>query len=319
MAVQLPTLRRVGYVLRFSVHGWRTSPAVRTVLLQTIPASFGIGLAQLNICLDGWLAFYGASWAPSALEYADRIIYLPLGLIGTAYANVLLPTYSRHIATKHPEALLSTLSKACRNLMVMTLPMTVGLIVLATPIVALIYQRGAFTEQSTLWTARAVFAYAPGVFVFSINKAIVSVFYARKEIRLTVNVASWCLLANLACNILSVLLLPEDWCHVGLASSTVFSSILNTIILIYLLRKRGLCPTVKPLLNTFIRVLIAVSVMGCTVFICNTYLLNTLPLLFRLLTTILVGGSVYIFLLILLERDVWGELREDLPLLRRLK
>ena len=74
IAFQLPELRRVGYRLRFRFSGWRASPYVRQVLLQMGPASLGIALAQVNICVDGWLAYYGAAWAPSALEYADRIV-----------------------------------------------------------------------------------------------------------------------------------------------------------------------------------------------------------------------------------------------------
>ena len=117
IAFQLPALRAVGYRLRFTFTGWRASPYVRQVLLQMGPASLGIALAQINICVDGWLAYYGAPWAPSALEYADR------------------------------PALLATLERSLRNLFVLMAPMAIGLIALATPIVALLYQRGAFDAK----------------------------------------------------------------------------------------------------------------------------------------------------------------------------
>ena len=141
---QLPALCAVGYHLRFTFTGWRASPYVRQVLLQMGPASLGIALAQINICIDGWLAYYGAPWAPSALEYADRIIYLPLGLFGTAFATVLLPTFSKQAAAADRAALLATLERSMRNLFVLMAPMALGLIALAAPIVALLYQRGAF-------------------------------------------------------------------------------------------------------------------------------------------------------------------------------
>lgn len=290
---QLPELRRVGYALRPTLRGWRASPYVRRVLLQMGPASLGIALAQINICLDGWLAFYGASWAPSALEYADRIIYLPLGLFGTAFATVLLPTYSRQFAEGAQDQASETLCQALRNLLFLMAPMTLGLMLLAEPTVALIYQRGAFTAQSTLWTARAILAYAPGLLIFSANKVIVPLFYAQKDLRTPVKVASWCILANVTCNVLSVLLLPEGWRHAGIAASTVLSSLLNTLILLHLLRRRGTFrPNFAPLLREAPRVAVAVAAMAALL-VAADRLLPAWPLLLRLPLLIALGAAAY--------------------------
>lgn len=289
---QLPTLRRVGYRLLPDPRGWRASPYVRRVLLQMGPASLGIALAQINICLDGWLAFYGASWAPSALEYADRIIYLPLGLFGTAFATVLLPTYARQFADRAPEQAQETLCQALRNLLLLMAPMTAGLMLLAEPTVALIYQRGAFTAQSTLWTARAILAYAPGLLIFSANKVIVPLFYARKDLRTPVKVASWCILGNVACNLLSVLCLPEGWRHAGIAASTVLSSLTNTLILLALLHRSGFRPNFRPLLRFAPRVLAATAVMAAAIVAADA-LLPPWPLPLRLGLLIAFGGALY--------------------------
>lgn len=302
---QLPALKRHGYSLRLAFSGWRTSGSVRRVLIQMGPASLGIALAQINICVDGWLAFYGAPWAPSALEYADRIIYLPLGLFGTAFATVLLPTYSRQCASGDTAGLLDTLSGALRNLVVLTAPMAIGLMVLASPVVSLLYERGAFDAQSTLWTARAVFAYAPGILVFATNKALVPIFYAQKDIRTPVKVATWCVLANFACNVLSILVLPEGWRHVGIATSTVLSSLINTVVLFRILARRNLRPQWRALAITCLRVLFASGLMGGCVLCCA----RLLPAHWAsTLIAIGVGGLSYLFFILLFARDALTEL-----------
>ena len=253
----LPALKRLGYGLRFSFRGWSTSPYIKQVILQMGPASLGIALAQINICMDGWLAFYGASWAPAALEYADRIIYLPLGLFGTAFATVLLPTYSKQIAEGKPQEMVETLTRSLQNLLLIITPMAAGLWTLAVPVVALIYQRGAFGPDSVIWTARAVAAYAPGILIFSLSKVINPCFYAQTDIQTPVKVAGWCILGNFTLNVLSVLLLPEGWRHAGIATSTVLNSLANTVILLIILRRRGLSPKLRPLIKTLCLTLLA--------------------------------------------------------------
>ncbi|MEG1479844.1 MAG: murein biosynthesis integral membrane protein MurJ [Kiritimatiellia bacterium] len=316
---QLPELKRVGYLFRLKFSGWGSSRYVRQVLLQMGPASLGIALAQINICMDGWLAFYGATWAPSALEYADRIIYLPLGLFATAFATVLLPTYSRQYAAGDLAEMRATMDRALSHLMLIMIPTAVGLMVLALPLVALIYQRGAFGADSTLWTARAVFAYAPGLLVFSVNKAVVPVFYAQKDLRTPVIIASCCIFGNFALNVLSVLFLPEGWRHVGIAASTVFNSLLNSIILIAVLHRRGCAPDVRRLVVGGAQALSAAALMGVAVYGAFSLLSAHLHLLLSVPLCIFVGVAVYLFAALLLAPAMTRDALANLPLFRRRK
>ncbi len=314
---QLPELCRVGYQFRLKIAGWRTSPYVRQVLLQMGPASFGIALAQINICMDGWLAFYGAEWAPAALEYADRIIYLPLGLFGTAFATVLLPTYARQVAEHDTASLLATMERALRNLFLIMAPMAAGLVILALPIVSLIYERGAFSAQSSHWTAMAVIAYAPGLIAFSASKTIIPIFYAHKDLKTPVKIASWCILFNFTCNLLSVLFLPVDYRHVGIASSTVLNALLNTVILLIILRQRGIHCDLKNLASTLSRTLLAATFMALACYGLFRLLTPHLPLWLTLAITIPLGGSVYFPLAYLLAPSAFREMLEDLPRKRK--
>lgn len=316
---QLPELKRAGYLLRFSFRGWFSSAYVRQVVLQMGPASLGLALTQINICVDGWLAFYGAPWAPSALEYADRIIYLPLGLFGTAFATVLLPTYSKQVAEGKMDELISTFERAVRNLVLIMAPIAIGLMLLAEPIVALIYQRGAFTTDSTIWTARAILAYAPGLLFFSINKAVAPIFYAQKDIKTPVKVAVWCLLGNFTCNLLSVLLLPVGWRHAGIAASTVLNAIVNLTILLIILHRRGLALHFGELGKSLALTGVATGVMGGGVFLGHLFLSPHLPLLISVPLLIGIGMALYFPAVALLAPTLFRELVEDLPFKRRLK
>jgi putative peptidoglycan lipid II flippase len=308
---QLPELRRVGFNLRFCFTGWRTSEHLRKVLLQMGPASLGIALAQINICVDGWLAFYGASWAPSALEYADRIIYLPLGLFGTAFATVLLPTYSRQVSNNNVPEMVETLEHSLRTLLVVMAPMAVGLIVLAEPIVALIYQRGAFNAQSVCWTARAVMAYAPGLFAFSAAKTVVPIFYAFKDLKTPVYVASWCIVGNFALNLLSVLFLPEGWRHVGIATSTCINALVNTLILLTILKRRGIQMNLRAMCPVTLKTLLAASGMGICAYMSYVYLNALLPNGLSVLIAIIIGGITYLPLIFLLTPQTCKEVLSD--------
>lgn len=314
---QLPELKRVAFQLQFCFTGWRASPHIRKVLLQMGPASFGIALAQINICVDGWLAFYGATWAPSALEYADRIIYLALGLFGTAFATVLLPTYSRQAASQNVHEMVATLEHSLRTLAVVMAPMAVGLMVLAGPIVSLIYQRGAFDEQSVCWTARAVIAYAPGLLAFSAAKTVVPIFYAFKDLKTPVYVASWCILGNFTLNLLSVLFLPEGWRHVGIAVSTCVNALVNTGILLMILNRRNISANLWGVSWVTLKACVAAMAMGAGAWGAFTLLNNCLPSWMALFISIVLGGITYLSLIALLTPSTLKEVLADFKFRRK--
>ena len=313
---QLPALRQVGFAFRPVFSGWRDSPYIKQVLLQMGPASLGIALAQINICMDGLLAFWAATWAPSALEYADRIIYLPLGLFGTAFATVLLPTYSRQVAANTFGEVTKTLTGALSNLMLLMAPMTVICMTLASPIVTLIYKHGAFGDDSVRWTARAILAYAPGLIVFSANKTIVPIFYAQKDIKTPVKVATWCIFGNFTCNLLAVLFLPDGWKHAGIAGSTVLSSLINTVVLLLLLSRRRLMPNLLPIAFTLAKAL-AASALAVLPAVWGIGRLAHFPLPVTLFAGLIVFGVLYPVFCAILMPNVLRDTLAGLPGVKR--
>ncbi|NQU40029.1 MAG: murein biosynthesis integral membrane protein MurJ [Lentisphaerae bacterium] len=238
LAIQVPALYRLGVRPRLSFD-W-SDAKVKRILLLMGPAALGMGIHQINFCLDGILALWAAEWAPAALTFAERLVYLPLGIFATALGTVLLPTFSRQAMHEDRSHMLATFRVAVHNLMLVMVPAAMGLLILARPIVDLVYtwQGGAFTAQSSLLTARALAFYAPGLVVFSLYKLLVPLFYAIEDTRTPVRVGAWMVLLNLILNITFILLWPLEFKHAGLALATVLASGANCICLGVILRSR---------------------------------------------------------------------------------
>lgn len=237
---QLPELAKHGFRFRLGFAGLFADEKLRRVLRLMGPAALGIGLIQINVCVDKFLAFWADAAAPAALEYAERIVYLPLGMFGTAFMTVLLPTFSRQAASGDRGVMRETLERAIRHLSVIMAPCSAALAVLALPVITLIYsfKGGQFDADSGMLSARALAAYAPGLLVFSFQKAVTPAFYGMQDLRTPVRVSLFGLVLNVALNVASVLWLPHGWKHVGIAGSTVVTSLVNGVTLAVLLHRR---------------------------------------------------------------------------------
>jgi len=262
LAVQIPVLRRFGIRPRLILE-WRDRNVGRVLALMG-PAALGMGVHQVNVVIDNLLALWVGTWAPAALTYAERLIYLPLGIFATALGTVLLPTFSRQAARERPGDIKSTLRKALENLLLIMCPAAVGLMVLAGPVVrlAFVWRGGLFDIDSTTATARALIFYGPGLVVFSLYKVLVPVFYALKDTKTPVRVGLVMVAANLVMNVAFVLTWPVGYKHAGLACATVLSSALNVMVLGRILHRRLGDPGWRSLLDLGWRTLSASLVMG---------------------------------------------------------
>jgi putative peptidoglycan lipid II flippase len=300
LAFQIPTLRSCGlrFGFDFSITAWRSSPRIREVLIMLAPTALGAGIDQINICVDGYLAYYAADWAPAAMEYADRIAYLPLGMFSTAFVTVLMPTYSRLAALNDYEGLKQTMERALRNLAVIVAPAMTVMTFMAPALVELIYvwPNGKFDYTSAHFTALAVMAYAPGMFAFSFQKCLTPAFFAMKDTRTPVTISIICIIMNFTLNILSIIFLPVGVRHVGLISSTVFCSLVNGVVAAHILRKRKNLPDYALFAPTVVKSLIGALVMAaCCVWVHSLFGAQTLKLmqLLALATAGAAGAIVY--------------------------
>ena len=234
--VQLPMLYRKGFRL-----GWKLSlndARVKRMLILMGPAAIGLAVTQLNVVIDRLLAIWIGDWAPAALFYSERLIYFPLGLFATALGTVLLPVFSSQSSTSDEAGMAKTITNSLRSLLFIMIPAGIGLAMMATPIVALLFQQGAFDEASTWLTARALRFYAPGLLVFSLAKIFVPAFYAQLDTKTPVKVGIFCVGINLMLNLIFVLTFPLYWKHAGLAIATVLAELVYAATLGILLHKR---------------------------------------------------------------------------------
>lgn len=226
--------RRAG--LTVSLPRPRLTDDVRELLRVMAPAAIGAGVMQINLLADVVIAARllpegSVSW----LFYADRLAQLPLGVIGIAVGTVLLPGISRLLAAKDEAGAAEQQNRALEFSLMLTLPAAVALAVIAGPIIASIFERGAFLGTDTTATALALVAYACGLPAYVIQKALTPAYFARSDTRTPVIYATVCLVVNLILN----LILIQFWAHVGLAAATAIAAWLNVALLYRGLKQRG--------------------------------------------------------------------------------
>ena len=233
IAIQWPLLRREGFRYRFELD--RHDEGLREILLLMGPGTLGLAAVQINLFVNTVLATGEGTGAVSWLSYAFRVMYLPIGLFGVSIATAALPELARHAAADDPAGMRRTLSSGLRLMLMLNVPATVGLIALATPIIALIFERGQFAAgHSTGPTAAALMFYAPGLLGYSAVKLASPAFYALRDSRTPVVVSVLSVAVNLVLNVTLVKVMG----YRGLALGTALAAIFNAIILLWLLSRR---------------------------------------------------------------------------------
>ena len=236
LAYQIPSLLRVGW--RPGVDGdWR-DPRVKKVFMLMGPSALGLAVNQVNVMVNSLIAMKVGVWAPSALFYAERLIYLPQGILATSLGTVLLPVLSDFAAQRKHAEMRAAIHHGLRTLLFVMTPAAVGLFVLAGPVVQMLFEHGSFEPQSTWLTARALSFYAPGLMVFCLAKVFVPAFYALQDTRTPVKIGLCGVALNFSLNVACALTLPEYWRHAGMAFSTVIAEGFNGLTLAYFLRRR---------------------------------------------------------------------------------
>jgi putative peptidoglycan lipid II flippase len=200
-----------------------------------LPAALGSGVVQINLLIDVMIASLLPTGAVSYLYYADRLYELPLAVIGIAIGTALLPLLSRQIRLGEAAAAAETQNRALEAAMVLTLPATAALLVLAEPIIVVLFQRGAFDATVSTATAAALVAYACGLPAYVLIKVLTPGFYAREDTGTPVRIAVACV----ALNTLAALALMRVLGHVGIALATALSAWVNCALLARGLVARG--------------------------------------------------------------------------------
>ena len=256
VAVQWPLLRREGF--RYRPHiDWR-DPALRRVLVLMGPGTVGMAATQVNNFVNTILATGQGTGAVSWLNYAFRLMYLPIGLFGVSIATAVLPMVSRQSATRNLTGVRATIREGMSLMLMLNVPATVGLMVLAVPIIRLIFERGKFTAVDTAATAGALQFYAVGLLGYSVVRIVSPTFYALGQNRTPVIVST----LSVAVNAMASLALVQVLGYRGLALGTSVASLFNATVLLVLLRRRIGGLEGRQLLGSIARIVVASAAMG---------------------------------------------------------
>ncbi len=232
VAIQWPGLRREGFRFRPRID-WRDS-RLREVLVLMGPGTMALAAVQINILVNTMLATSQGEGAASCLNFAFRVMYLPIGLFGLSVATAAIPALSHDAARGDPHGMRATFSSALRMMLVLNVPAALGLMVLAAPIVALLFEHGSFTAAAASGTTAALICYAPGLIGYSTVKLAAPTFYALRDSRTPVAVGAASVVVNAVLSVILVRVLGLR----GLALGTALSSLFNATALLWLLRRR---------------------------------------------------------------------------------
>jgi len=232
LLVQIPSLSACGLLLAPSRD--LRHPAIVRITRLLLPAVFGLAAVQLMVFVNTLLASLLPLGSISYLYYADRVMEFPLGVFGIALASASLPVMSRHAAAEDHRGLADTLNFALRLACYVSVPATVGLVVLRTPIVRVLFERGRFGPAETVATAEALAWYAIGLAGFSGSRIVAQTFYARSEAATAVR---WGVVSIVA-NVVAALALMGPLGHAGLAGAASVGAYVNLISLLVIARLR---------------------------------------------------------------------------------
>ena len=233
LAAQFPALRRVGY--RFHPDfNWR-DPGVRTVLTLMGPAVIAASAVQVNVLVNSGFAARLGDGPVSWLNIAFRLMQLPLGIFGVAVGTVTLPLVSRSAAAGDTPGFRSAIAHALRLVMLLTIPAAIGLVILARPIISVIYQHGRFTSFSTDQTALALRFYALGLAAYAAVKVLAPAFYALDRKYLPMLVSMLSIITNFFLN--WFFMFKVQLGHRGLALSTSIVAVTNFLLLYIMMRR----------------------------------------------------------------------------------
>jgi len=270
LIVQLPALHRLGYVFRPDLR-WRDR-GVKAILQLMGPSVIAASTTQVNVLINSLFASRLGNGPIFWLQIGFRLMQLPLGIFGVALGTVALPLLARMAAAGNTQGFRSELARGMRLAFLMTIPASIGLILLAEPIVSVLYQHGRFTAHETAEAAAALRFYAIGLCGYAALKVLVNAFYAIERRKTPMIVSFFAVALNLLLNWLFTVRL--GWGHRGLALSTACIATTNFVVLYVLMHRHLGRLESRALLVLLSRVALASAVLALICWAGSHYLLG---------------------------------------------
>lgn len=262
LAFQLPFLARLKLLPR-PRWGWHDS-GVRKVGRLMLPAIFGSSVVQINLVIDSILASFLGEGRPAWLYFSDRLMEFPLGVFGIALATVILPSLSRSFAGGDGHGFSATLDWALRLVLLIALPATIGLAVLAGPLITTLFFGGEFDAFDVEMARASLWAFSGGLLAFILIKILAPGYFSRQDTRTPVRIGLVALAVNFVLNltfVYALLRMEVEATHAGLAMATTLAAFVNAALLLRGLRRRGLIQWLPGWLVFIVRVVLAALAM----------------------------------------------------------
>jgi len=236
-------------------------PGLRGLLVLIAPIMITTFISDINLIVDRNFASSLASGTISSLNYAGKTVNILITILGVSLATVLYPRMSEFAANNNIAEIRRCVTGCIKMLIPVLLPATLGIILLAEPIVRIIFERGEFTQENTQMAMESLRMYAPLLFSSSINAIIIRAFFSMRDTKTPAIISAVGVAVSIGINFILI----GPLAHMGLALSTSISSMLAMVLLLFTLRKRVGLLQLKRNIREWVKVLVATAVMGLVV------------------------------------------------------
>ncbi|GAA5647135.1 MULTISPECIES: murein biosynthesis integral membrane protein MurJ [Vibrio] len=252
---QIPFLIKAGVMVK-PKWGWR-DPGVVKIRTLMIPALFGVSVSQINLLFDTFIASFLQTGSISWLYYSDRLLEFPLGLFGIAIATVILPALSRKHVDAQGEGFAHTMDWGVRMVTLLGIPAMLGLMVLAKPMLMVLFMRGEFSPHDVHQASLSLLAYASGLLNFMLIKVLAPGYYSRQDTRTPVKYGIIAMVTNMVFNAIFAWM----YGYVGLAIATALSAFVNMALLYRGLHLQGVYQVTRQTISFVARLIVGGALM----------------------------------------------------------
>lgn len=286
--IQFPSLKRMRKLKYKPVLKFK-HPGVKKIGLLMLPVLIGLSVGQINLLVNQNLASGLSGGSITALRMANRIMQVPTGVFGFSISMAIFPTLTAYVATQRMDEYKKTLSRGLKSVLFITIPATVGLMLLGVPVIRMLFQQGKFHYDDTLATASVLFYYSIGLFAQSAVFVVTRGFYAIHD---TKTPLKWGLLTIIGNYVLNHLLVQYMAAR-GLALAFSLTGIMDVCALSFLLRRKVGPLGIKDILKFSVKILAAAAVMGAGALLMVHYFEQYIPVQRKIaqLAEILLVGS----------------------------
>lgn len=315
--IQIPETISSGYkyILKFDLK----DKYIRKVLLLSLPVLLGVTINDVNAVIDKTLASSLVSGSISALNYAAKLNGLILGVFISAITTVIFPVLSKESSINNIIGMKKIIGLGINVILIITVPASVGLIVLATPIVEIAFQRGSFDSTATLMTSQALIFYSIGLVPMGLNLLLTRVYYSLHDTKTPmINGA-----ISVGFNIIFNIILVKFMEHAGLALATSIATTIATFLLLYELKRKIGSLGTKTYIITLFKIGLASGIMGLVAYLTYRGLYRALGVskLYNLISLLVsVGGGVVVYLVLCYVfkvkevKDMVGKIKDKLTI-----